>query len=115
VIRLLNLKNIYAHQYRIEQLSNLPDFAGQFDVVISRAFTSLKKFLELSVPFIKADGVIIAMKGKEVQKELDELTSAETDENIYVINDNKFELQIEKYRLPVSGDERSLVIVRNHF
>ena len=27
VIRLLNLKNISAHQYRVEQLSNLPEFS----------------------------------------------------------------------------------------
>jgi 16S rRNA (guanine527-N7)-methyltransferase len=115
VTRVLNLKNISAHQYRVEELSSHPDFVGQFDVVISRAFTSLEKFLELSVPFIKPEGRIIAMKGKEVQKEIDALTSAEIGEDIYIISDNKFELHIEKYRLPVSGDERSLVIARNQF
>lgn len=114
VIRLLNLKNISAHQYRVEQLSNLPDFAGQFDVVISRAFTSLQKFLELSVPLIKPEGCIIAMKGKKVQKEIDELKSTDTGDNLYLINDNKFDLQIEKYRLPISSDDRSLVIARKH-
>ena len=92
VIRLLNLKNIFAYKYRVEQLSNLPDFAGQFDVVSSRAFTSLKSFLELSVPLIKPEGCIIAMKGKEVQKEVDELKAAETGDNLYIINDNKFDL-----------------------
>jgi len=113
VIRLLNLQNISAHQYRVEELSGHPDFAVQFDVVISRAFTSLKKFLEHSVPLIKPDGCIIAMKGKEVQKEIDELMVASCGSNRYQINDYKLELQVEHYKLPVSGDDRSLVIARN--
>ncbi len=115
VIRMLNLQDIAAQQYRVEELSNHSDFAGQFDVVTSRAFTSLKKFLELSVPLIKPKGSLIAMKGKEVQKEIDALKAAETSEKIYQINGREFDLCVEKYRLPVSGDERSLVIVRNHF
>ena len=45
-------------------------------MVISRAFTALQKFLELSVLMIKSEGCIIAMKGKGVQKEIDELASA---------------------------------------
>ncbi len=115
VIRILNLQTIFAYQFRVEELSIHPDFAGQFDVVISRAFTSLERFLVLAAPLIKPEGFIIAMKGKEVQKELDALDAAKTGINVYKINDRKFKLQVEKYRLPVSGDDRSLVIARNHF
>jgi len=115
VIRILNLKNISAYQYRVEELSNHPDFAGQFDVVISRAFTSLERSLGLAVSLMKPDGIIIAMKGKEVQKEIDELKKTKNRANPYQINDHKFELQVEKYRLPISGDNRSLVIARNYF
>ncbi len=114
VIRILNLKNISAHQYRVEELPNHPEFAGQFDVVISRAFTSLKKFLILAAPLIKQDGIIIAMKGKEVQKEIDELKVGKIGASVYQINELKLELQVEKYRLPISGDERSLVIARGY-
>lgn len=115
VIRVLNLQNISAHQYRVEELANHTDFAGQFDVVISRAFTSLKKFLILAAPLIKPDGVIIAMKGKDVHKELDELEAINPETNAYRINKQKLKLQIEKYRLPTSGDDRSLVIARSLF
>jgi len=115
VIRILKLQNISAHQYRVEQLSGLPDFVGQFDVVISRAFTSLKKFLEHSVSLIKPNGCIIAMKGKEVQKEIDELIVVNSGANVYQINDYKLELQVEHYKLPVSGDDRSLVFARNFY
>lgn len=115
VIRILKLKNISAQQYRVEELSDHPDFAGQFDVVISRAFTSLKKFFLLATPLIKPDGIIIAMKGKEAQKEFNELKATKIEENIYQINGQKFELQIEKYELPISGDDRSLVIAKKIF
>ena len=38
VIRILNFQNIFAHQFRVGVLSDHPDFVGQFDAVISRAF-----------------------------------------------------------------------------
>jgi len=113
VTRILTLENISAHQFRVEALSSHPEFAQQFDVAISRAFTSLKKFLALAAPLIKPGGIIIAMKGREVETELDELEAVDTGANIYFVNDGKLELQVEKYRLPVSGDERSLVMARN--
>ena len=112
VIRMLTLENISAHQFRVEELSKHPDFAGCFDVVISRAFASLEKFLVSALPLIKPDGMIIAMKGRDVQKEIDEIPIAETETDIYQIGSWKLELCVEKYRLPVSGDERALVMVR---
>ena len=115
VIRILNLQDISAHQCRVEELSNHSDFAGQFDVVISRAFTSLKKFLFLAVPLIKPDGFIIAMKGKEVEKELDDLKAKKIRADIYQINSHQFSFQVEKYRLPISCDDRSLVIAKESF
>jgi len=111
-IRLLTLEKISAHQFRVEELSKHPDFAGCFDVVISRAFASLEKFLVSALPLIKSDGMIIAMKGRDVQKEIDEIPIAETETDIYQIGSWKIKLRVEKYRLPVSGDERALVMVR---
>jgi len=90
VIRILNFQNISAHQFRVEELSDHPDFAGQFDVVISRAFTSLNRFFEVAAPLIKPDGVIIAMKGKEVEKEIDDLKSAGMSGDLHLINENLY-------------------------
>ena len=90
VIRILKLQHISAHQFRVEELSDYPDFAGQFDVVISRAFTSLNRFLEVAAPLIKPDGVIIAMKGKELEKEIDDLKSAGMSGDLHLINENLY-------------------------
>jgi 16S rRNA (guanine527-N7)-methyltransferase len=43
---------------------------GQFDAVISRAFTNLAHFLELSLPLLKSNGLVFAMKAKRADEEL---------------------------------------------
>ena len=112
VIGMLKLENITAHQLRVEDLANHPDFTCRFDVVISRAFTALDRFLQMAAPLVKSDGVIIAMKGREVDKEIMVLKNCQIEPDVYKINNCRLKLQVEKYRLPVSRDERSLVLAR---
>ena len=112
VIGMLKLENITAHQLRVEDLANHPDFEGRFDVVISRAFTALDRFLQIAAPLVKSDGVIIAMKGREVDKEIMFLKNCQIESDVYKINNCRLKLRVEKYRLPVSRDERSLVLAR---
>ncbi len=112
VIGMLKLENITAHQLRVENLADHPDFTGRFDVVISRAFTALERFLQMAAPLVKSDGVIIAMKGREVDKEIMVLKNCQIEPDVYKINNCRLKLRVEKYRLPVSRDERSLVLAR---
>ncbi|MFZ2632131.1 MAG: 16S rRNA (guanine(527)-N(7))-methyltransferase RsmG [Desulfosalsimonadaceae bacterium] len=112
VIRTLQLEGIDAIHARVEDLAGQREFAGNFDVVISRAFTALDRFVMLAVPFIKPDGIIIAMKGKEVQKELDDLETMAAGPGIYKIGGHHLSLHLENYTLPDSGGQRSLVILR---
>ncbi|MDO9263603.1 MAG: 16S rRNA (guanine(527)-N(7))-methyltransferase RsmG [Desulfosalsimonadaceae bacterium] len=112
VIRTLQLDGIDAIHARIEDLTRQKDFAGHFDVVISRAFTALDRFLILGAPFLKPGGVIIAMKGKEVRKELDAMEAKAAGPSIYKIGDFQLTLHLENYTLPESGGQRSLVIGR---
>jgi 16S rRNA (guanine527-N7)-methyltransferase len=64
----LGLKNIHILSERVEVVGkNQPK---QFDAVISRAFTNLAQFLQLSLPLLKADGLVFAMKAKRADKEL---------------------------------------------
>ena len=44
--------------------------SGQFDAVISRAFTNLARFLELSLPLLKPEGLVFAMKSKRADEEM---------------------------------------------
>ncbi|MGD9975006.1 MAG: 16S rRNA (guanine(527)-N(7))-methyltransferase RsmG [Desulfatirhabdiaceae bacterium] len=78
IIRLLNLKKIVAQEGRAEDLHNQPDYSGQFDVVISRAFASLPQFLEIALPFLKKPGKILAMKGHITSDECDQAIQTQT-------------------------------------
>lgn len=61
----LNIKNITIVCDRVEEFK--PQTA--FDVVISRAFTEVGKFLSLSGHLCKPDGKLLAMKGPRIESE----------------------------------------------
>jgi 16S rRNA (guanine527-N7)-methyltransferase len=67
----LGLKNIQVLSERVEVVAK--SHPGQFDAVISRAFTNLAHFLELSLPLLKSDGLVFAMKAKRADEELQDV------------------------------------------
>lgn len=64
----LRLPNLASRHARVEAL----DLPG-FDLVTSRAFSSLADFVKLSRHLLKAGGAWLAMKGKHPQAEIDAL------------------------------------------
>ena len=104
VIKELNLKNVTCINSRAE---NLPKtYREYFDIVTSRAVAHLRILLELSIPYLKVGGHLIAMKGlseeeiKESAKILEKLDSRIVD--------------TIKFNLPIEGSNRSLVIVQKN-
>lgn len=71
----LRLKNIDVLCERVENAALQQP--AQFDAVISRAFTNLARFLELSLPFLKPDGLVFAMKAKRADDEMKDVSSKE--------------------------------------
>ena len=67
----LKLKNIEVLCERVEDAALQQP--AQFDAVISRAFTNLARFLELSLPFLKPDGLVFAMKAKRADEEMQDV------------------------------------------
>ena len=67
----LKLKNIEVLSERAEDVA--VQQPGQYDAVISRAFTNLARFLELSLPFLKPDGLVFAMKAKRADEEMQDV------------------------------------------
>ena len=67
----LKLKNIEVLSERAEDVALQQP--GQYDAVISRAFTNLARFLELSLPFLKPDGLVFAMKAKRADEEMQDV------------------------------------------
>ena len=64
----LGLRNLSAVHARVETMH-----AGPFDVITSRAFSSLREFTARTEPLLAWDGVWLAMKGKPPEDEIAEL------------------------------------------
>jgi 16S rRNA (guanine527-N7)-methyltransferase len=64
----LGLKNTEVLSERVEAVAK--SRPGEFDAVISRAFTNLAHFLELALPLLRPEGLVFAMKAKRADEEL---------------------------------------------
>jgi 16S rRNA (guanine527-N7)-methyltransferase len=64
----LGLGNASIYSDRVEHVASQEP--GKYDAVISRAFTSLDRFLDLAEPFLKPGGLVFAMKAKRADEEL---------------------------------------------
>jgi len=95
----LKLKNIQVLSERVEDVA--VQQPAQFDAVISRAFTSLARFLNLSLPLLKPDGLVFAMKGKRADEEMQE-----------VCMDDWQLLADEPLHIPNLSVERRLLVLR---
>lgn len=68
----LDLKNVEVLNSRIEDL----DKDYKYDVIVSRAVKELRILLELSIPYLKVGGTLVAYKGPKVEEEIEESTNA---------------------------------------
>ena len=94
----LKLKNIEVLCERVEDAA--VQQPAQFDAVISRAFTNLARFLELSLPFLKPDGLVFAMKAKRADDEMKNVCM----ENWHLVAD-------EPLHIPNLAVERRLLVL----
>lgn len=67
----LGLTNVRAHAARVEDL--VP--AAPYDLIVSRAFSDLATFVQVSLRHLAPDGSLVAMKGVHPAEELAELGS----------------------------------------
>ena len=75
--KLLDLHNIDAISARAEELvSDLPTFREHFDAAVARSVASLPVLSELCLPFVKLGGMLVAMKSKSAEHELEESKNA---------------------------------------
>lgn len=105
LIRVLGLRDIDALAQRAEAKGFQEVMKETVDVVISRAAFSLEAFVPLGVPYLKKDGVLVAMRGRHgAQEARDGRVSYE-----------KFRLHLEMVRevsLPLDMGDRALVFLK---
>lgn len=104
-VRLLNLANFTALHVRAETLA--ASYPETFHWIVSRAFSDLPSFVTMALPLMRADGRIVAMKGRNAAEEVEE--AAETLERLGVLVE-----RIEKFNLPGSDEARALIVMRKN-
>ena len=67
-LELLKLPNANVVNERAEKLANDKRFKGEFDVVTARAVTSLPELIQICMPLVKNNGVMIAMKSENKEE-----------------------------------------------
>ena len=75
VIKELNLKNCTAQHTRAQEFCIKQQREG-FDCVVARALAPLNILIELCVPFLKQNGVMLAYKGQNYQTEVEKAENA---------------------------------------
>jgi 16S rRNA (guanine527-N7)-methyltransferase len=97
----LGLTNASIYSDRVEQVATQEP--GKYDAVISRAFTSLDRFLDLAEPFLKPGGLVFAMKAKRA------------DEELSTVSTSRWRLLADRFVLiPNSTAERRLLVFTPH-
>ena len=102
MIRTLALENIWAHQVRAEQFS--PE--TPFDVIITRALSTLPEFVNLALPLLAKNGVMLSWKGIRAEAQA-EASVLQSDENRY-----RLTVTLSSYRLSGIAAARTIVAVR---
>ena len=99
----LGLKGVHFYHGRAEDFAQDKQFRAQFDLVTARAVARMQVLSELTIPFLKVGGRLIALKASSAEDELNQaknalsLLFAKVLENV-------------DYQLP-NGDPRTLTIV----
>ena len=73
---LLGLSNVNAVAARAEEFANKPECREKFDYATARAVASLPILCELTIPFVKLGGKLVAMKAKGASEEFELSRSA---------------------------------------
>ena len=105
LVRKLGLTCMDFLQGRAESLKTENGLHLSFDIVTSRAFSRLERFLMLGMPFVKRGGCLIAMKGKHAREELKDSQD--------MLRGLPLEVsRIEGLTLPFGGGRRYLIFVK---
>ena len=99
----LGLEGVHFYHGRAEDFAQDRHFRAQFDLVTARAVARMQVLSELTIPFLKVGGRLIALKASSAE---DELHQAKNALNLLFAK----VLENVDYQLP-NGDPRTLTIV----
>lgn len=100
---ILHLEGVHFFHGRAEDFGQDINFRAQFDIVTARAVARMQILSELTIPFLKLNGKLLALKAQAVDQELTDAQNALKLLFSQVIENNH-------YQLP-NGDSRYITIV----
>ena len=74
--RLLGLQNVTCRVMRAEDGGNDPAEREQYDIAVARAVAELRVLSEITLPFVRVGGSVIALKGKNAAYEVSDAKRA---------------------------------------
>ena len=104
VIEELDLADVETLHGRAEDYAKRKEYREQFDFVVSRAVANLASLSEYCLPYVKAGGFFVPYKSGSIDEEL-----AEAEKAVSVLG-GKIK-QVQRFTLPESDIERTLVVV----
>ncbi len=103
--RKLQLENLHPLQARLENLEQYFAADRRFSCIVARAFSSLERICLLALPWLADAGRLLVLKGPEGPKELRALGEG-------LATSGFAHEKTCRYRLPFSGSERQLIVLR---
>lgn len=100
----LGLEGVQALHGRAEDLGRRDQLRDQFDLVTARAVARLQVLNEFCLPFVRKDGMFVAMKGADPQEEL-------TDAAFSLRELNAKLLDVKRLELPHEQGERHILLI----
>jgi 16S rRNA (guanine527-N7)-methyltransferase len=107
VARTLGLKDIEAVHARLEELARQPGRAQGYDVIVSRAFSALDRFVRTALPLLKPHGRLVAFKGAISAAELEDLRAAAAGAALGAA----LSLECRRYAIAGLKSERALLVI----
>ncbi len=104
VIQELSLPGVEVFHLRAEEFGHKDGCRENFDVCVSRAVAGLQVLGEFCLPLVKVGGFFIALKGPDMENEIQE-----AEKGILILGGKVRSLH--NLKLPVTGDGRSIVII----
>jgi 16S rRNA (guanine527-N7)-methyltransferase len=104
LIMMLGLDKVSAINVRAEEAAQSPEYREKFDAVLARGLASMSTLVELTLPFVKIGGRLIAQKKGDIAEEL-----AGSHKAIELLGGRLSE--VKTIDLPELSDNRYLVIV----
>lgn len=104
-IDLLKLDGVKTYHGRAEDYAQKSEFRESYDLCVSRAVANLSSLSEYCLPFLKMDGLFIALKSGAIEEELSAAKNA-----IRILGGEI--VRVLPFTLPDSDIERSFVVIR---